>query len=440
MENRDVVLVVIDSLRYKDLALEDNLAPFLQSRRDSGIWLENYYSTSPWTVPAHASILTGQLPSEHGTTTENTYFNAENSLISRLPDYYYSVGLSENGLFSDELGFADGFDEFRIFKTENRGGEAWRKIWQRDDESSSRLDKYLNFSKSLIASRDLQSVSSLVSHLKQKFSDRTNPGFVDQIISSILSELNRDRSSFVFANLMPTHYPYTFSSAEREYIGKVSKEDLDKAIASYNHEDYLLNPDIRWDEESLELRKKGYHASISYVDKKLKSLYQEAPEDAIFVVLGDHGELFGEQEVEEEPIIGHHFGTFEELIHVPLVIFSKKGVNLDLVEDEVTSHICLPELIQGLISSEDFVSKDTARSEYFGLEGYYDQFDRSYPEKLKSAYSRKSFSLIDNKSKIDLTSDGLYSWDVSSLSEKIVTKTDSEASSKLRILYSHYLN
>lgn len=438
-DSKDIVVIVVDSLRYKDLAIEDDLAPFIQGQADSGIWSQTYYSTSPWTAPAHASLLTGSLPSEHGTTTENTYFDSEPSLLSDLPNEYYALALSENGLFSPSLGFDEGFDNFVSFGIGHRKGESWREIWERDDEFSGRLEKYLEFSKELIANKDLASLGSLIDHLRQKFGRLTNPGFIDEITGEIQNELDKSRSSFIFANLMPAHYPYTFSpSEERKYLADVDSETIETAIASYDHEAYLADSEVTWNKKNLDIRKKGYLASISYVDRKIKNLYERAPEDTIFVVLGDHGELFGEQEVQGQPIIGHHFGTYEELIHVPLIIFSKGDPGLQLSTDDLRSHASFYEIIQALTGSVDLESKEVTRSEYFGLKGYYQQFDREYPRELEEPYSRKSFSFVTkNKNKVDLTTDGLYDWNISDLVEKRSSQPHSELRSKLRILYDH---
>lgn len=80
----NIVLLVVDTWRKKDFVEDRSIAPFLSEKSEEGLHLENYYANSPWTVPAHASLFSGQLPSEHRTTTENTYFREENKLTSKL--------------------------------------------------------------------------------------------------------------------------------------------------------------------------------------------------------------------------------------------------------------------------------------------------------------------------------------------------------------------
>ena len=59
-----VVLVSIDTLRADHLSsygYERKTSPFLDTLAESGTRFEYARSASPWTLPAHATMLTGQL-------------------------------------------------------------------------------------------------------------------------------------------------------------------------------------------------------------------------------------------------------------------------------------------------------------------------------------------------------------------------------------------
>ena len=94
----DIVVVVIDTLRAKDIEEKgETVAPFLEDIKDEGIKLSNYYSNAPWTAPAHASMFTEKLPSSHGTTTENPLFDGENRLVREMKqEGFRTAALSEN--------------------------------------------------------------------------------------------------------------------------------------------------------------------------------------------------------------------------------------------------------------------------------------------------------------------------------------------------------
>ncbi len=66
---RGVVLVVVDTLRADHLGAYGHwrpTSPRLDARARRGVLFEQALSTSPWTLPAMASILTGQWPTRHG--------------------------------------------------------------------------------------------------------------------------------------------------------------------------------------------------------------------------------------------------------------------------------------------------------------------------------------------------------------------------------------
>lgn len=442
----NIVLIVSDSLRFKDISTMDEISPFLSEVSESGLNLDKFYSNAPWTVPAHASLFSGKLPSEHGCTTQDTYFDCKFKLISQFDDRF-CIGLSENGLLSKETGFSQDFDEFRNFQKGMRGGKSWKKIWEKDDDFDSSFEKYFHFIRQIIINGDLVSLKSLFEHIYTKISrDGFNKKYISEVFSSIQEELDTERDSFVFANVTSTHYPYTFDMKEkRKFLQNVEKEELEKAIAAYNHEEYLGDRgEIIWGQRNIDVRRRGYLASIRYVDKYLENLYNAATEDTVFIVVGDHGELFGEYQKSGSPLIGHHFGTFKELVHVPCFIFSKSEKELAIEEDRLYSLRDLPEIIQGLDTGEEIqIENNQIRTEYFGLKGYYDQFDRDYPEEVEELFSRKSFSLITEYRKFDVTSDGKYLWSREGFnegSELCSGELFDKLNKKADILYSHYFD
>ena len=88
----NIVLLVVDTLRDKDLEQKgEEIAPFLTKMGEENIKIENYYSNASWTAPAHATMFTGELPSSHGTTTENPFFEKENKLVKTMKDHGYKT-------------------------------------------------------------------------------------------------------------------------------------------------------------------------------------------------------------------------------------------------------------------------------------------------------------------------------------------------------------
>jgi arylsulfatase A-like enzyme len=343
----DIILLVVDTLRRKEIDnLGSKVAPFLMS--EEGEYFDNYYSNAPWTPPAHASMFTGKLPSEHGVNEKSIQFDTTNKLLNNLSGDYYKLGLSENGLVSDITGFSRGFDNFEYVKEENKGGEVWKEIWQIDQDFRSRKEKWAYFLKESIKRKDLSSHFRFLSYIKEKVTDegpQYNSTNTEEIFKNLQKELEKDRNSFVFCNITPVHNPYTFSKDERQiFFASESEEEILESTENLSPEDHITGERVKT-EKILSMRKKAYKAAIRYADKKIENLYSGIPEETILIVTGDHGELLGEQEISGVPITGHHFGTFKELVEVPFFIFKKKG-DVDFKTQEIFNHRDIPRIVQ----------------------------------------------------------------------------------------------
>ena len=90
----------------------DRFAPRLVASADSRF--EDCRAASGWSVPSHASLLSGSLPSTHGIHAFTPRFNAldtTETFLDDLPDHR-SVGVSANVYASSAFGFDTLFSEF----------------------------------------------------------------------------------------------------------------------------------------------------------------------------------------------------------------------------------------------------------------------------------------------------------------------------------------
>lgn len=134
----DVALVLIDTLRRDHLDLYGYslpTAPYLRELAATSAVFERAYSTSSWTAPATASVLTGLYPPRHGLTLgmhaednvrEGDGGEAASLSLSKLPDAlatlpelfraagYQTHAVASNINVSRERGFDRGFDQFQL--------------------------------------------------------------------------------------------------------------------------------------------------------------------------------------------------------------------------------------------------------------------------------------------------------------------------------------
>jgi len=113
-----IVLVAVDTLRADAVsaygAVERTTPAFDQLAAD-GLLYTRAFAPSPWTLPSHASLLTGLGVERHAVGIAGRMGLGEQltTLAERLGQAgYQTAGFSENPLVSNLFGFAQGFERF----------------------------------------------------------------------------------------------------------------------------------------------------------------------------------------------------------------------------------------------------------------------------------------------------------------------------------------
>jgi len=127
--NAPVIVISVDTLRADHLpayGYEDVETPNIDALRRDGVLFERAYSHVPLTLPAHASILTGKLPPEHG-VRNNLGFSLDASHVT-LPALLKARGYASGAAVSAYVlrgasGLAASFDDYDD-AVAIRGGES----------------------------------------------------------------------------------------------------------------------------------------------------------------------------------------------------------------------------------------------------------------------------------------------------------------------------
>jgi arylsulfatase A-like enzyme len=117
----NVILVSIDTLRADHLGsygYSRETSPFLDSLAGRGVIFEEATAPAAWTVPSHASMLTGLYPRSHGLRFPRDRLPPDiATLPSMLSRHGYATGAVVNVLLlSQGRGFERGFDRFAYFQ------------------------------------------------------------------------------------------------------------------------------------------------------------------------------------------------------------------------------------------------------------------------------------------------------------------------------------
>jgi arylsulfatase A-like enzyme len=397
---RDIILVVADTLTAFHLPFygyDRDTAPFMSELAEENILFKQAYATSSWTVPVHASMFTGEMPDVCDTHTEDMYFDSRSIVEELSEEGYRTLGISNNYLVSDILGFDTGFDYFEAHDgiyLEAQGWDSLKEVFERelDGEYGSKKEKYLDFLKISARNLDYRSVLGGSKFFLKKileedhsFHDDAGADLTNRIIESKLPQVEED--FFLFVNYMEPHQP--FRVPEGLEYSFVDRDEKDRYLEEVWDED-LNGEEV--DQELVSISKDFYDTTIRYLDSKIEELYHDVEknsDDFLFIVVGDHGEMLGDQKV-----WGHQCGIWEELLRVPVII-SGPGIDSREIEGKFSLRR-IYDLIKG--DNPENLTSEKVFAEYRGVEGYNRRFgDREVPdgETEKKYYFNKSQAVVE---------------------------------------------
>ncbi|MEK7486371.1 MAG: sulfatase-like hydrolase/transferase [Planctomycetota bacterium] len=112
----NIVLITLDAFRFKtliQLSSQVSKKPFFPEFIKEGLFFSHCYTTSPQTLPAHASLFTGLSPRTHQVQFEALFRLSE--AFTTLPEIlqdqgkYETLAITASSLLSKESGLAQGF-------------------------------------------------------------------------------------------------------------------------------------------------------------------------------------------------------------------------------------------------------------------------------------------------------------------------------------------
>ena len=312
----NVVLVVMDTARAVDTVPADaDVTPTLASLADAGTEFTRAYTSSPWTLPSHASLFTGLYTAAHGAHGGHTYLDADHET---LPEAFQSAGyetvaVSNNCWITGEFGFDRGFDRFR---------KGWQYV--QSDVDTGAIVRANGVRERLTALREQlfagNPATTLVNVTYERYlSDDDGAARTTDWVESWLADRERDSRPFLlFCNYIEPHIPYDPPRSYAEQF--LSPSEIDEATQLRQDPRAFDVGEYELTERECELLRGLYRGELAYVDTQIDHLRgalraADEWEDTIFVVLGDHGENIGEY-----GFFGHQYNLHETVVHVPLVV------------------------------------------------------------------------------------------------------------------------
>lgn len=288
----NIVVIVVDTLRADHLpayGYARNTSPEIDRLAQQSVVFDNAIASSSWTLPSHATFLTGRYEFEHGAERE-TYDGRFPVLGNALQQRgYRTAAISANtAYFGRREGFGAGFMHFEDY-FHTIADRALRTMFGR------KFEQYVLMQRGWVdyPSRKL---APEVTDAALRWVDR-NPGV----------------PFFLFLNYFDVHDPYL---PPQPYRSRFSK--LKNPGGRINGK--LLQVDPKLTPEEIQGEIDAYDGAISYAGEHIGRFLAELKkrgmaENTIVVFTSDHGEMLG-----EHGIFHHRNALYRELIHVPMFI------------------------------------------------------------------------------------------------------------------------
>ena len=275
------------------------LSPHIDALARDGILFENHISSSPWTTPAHMSLMTSLHPSAHGVTQSfvslsanlvkgrpfNKLSESQVTLAEVLQRERFATAAFTGGVTLDpRIGFGQGFARYdasmlklsdrnvnAMFEwIERHGSGRFFLFWHTFEVHTPFLEA--DFLAEVLPSEKVRAISEGLRHIKKRLSRVEGPFSIDYPIGV-----------WEMANVLKRNGAFRRDVSEALYCGGVRSAD-------------------RWIGRLVqELRRHGLY------------------ERTLIVLTSDHGEELGDRSPQRF-FHAHGDSLFEEMIRVPLII------------------------------------------------------------------------------------------------------------------------
>ncbi|OWY25836.1 hypothetical protein C7N43_32040 [Sphingobacteriales bacterium UPWRP_1] len=325
---QNVIIIVADSLRFDSVYAGNNiLLPYLAA---NGLQYTQARSGGCWTLPATASLFTGLMPHQHGATsqTRKIYDNVPTLAEQMTLLGYDSRQVTANVATTDIFGLHRGFAEVhRIWKMVPAKFNLFQKIL--GIVGKPRL-RHMLLSKDLLSMKMSEDLEATKSWLQFTHLDTFN-----QARKIIAQNEASNKKSFLFINLMESHFPYhvapSFQLAAPGFFNKFREA---AGLFHLVNQTFYKTGQLQIKDNMLQHFKHRQRTSWELIAPAINQFAEEMHKDrnTMLIFCADHGENFGEQNW-----LYHFSNVTEAGNHVPLFILNPYQNHAATIDTEVST-------------------------------------------------------------------------------------------------------
>lgn len=345
MKQPNIILISIDTLRADHLSCYGYklpVTPNLDRLASEGALFKNAYSTAVWTPPAHASMLTGLYPCQHGVVHQNKLRSDIPTLAEHLQNNgYHTAGFVNNSQVGGLVGL-------------NRGHKDFYEVWQ-------------GLSKDQIFKR--------VEHKARQLAGSSDHGASETnklIIRWLTEGWNQEKPFYLFIHYIDAHNPLKAPRPFRyKYLTKNLRTQVDMAKIRKVADNPLVcfTDDFELSEAEIRALTCLYDEEINYLDFKVGELVDSLKkmnllDESLLILTADHGEHLG-----EHGMYSHVASLYEPIVHIPLILRYPAAVKPETVSHQPVHHIDIfPTILESIDLDKTNGVTNTGRSLFESLE------------------------------------------------------------------------
>ena len=308
----NVLIVLWDTVRADRLTpygYDKPTTPHLNAWAEKhAVVFEQAISPAMWTVPSHASMFTGMMPTTHGAGYDWRWLDSNNVTAAEHfgANGWDTYAFSANpNLSTGRVNLLQGFETVDL---------SWGRSWKGRVAKNTRK-KLLKKDKSTEISPAYRGgASSTFSYNAAPFTDDGLFGFIDA--------RGEDAPPwFAYLNYMEAHKPRVPSVQARRKVAddETIRLGLKTDLTMKSQLEYSFGQK-EYTEAELDAINAVYDATLVDLDNATKDIFEGLEsrgilDDTIVVFTSDHGENLGEHH-----LFGHRHGVYQQLVHVPLII------------------------------------------------------------------------------------------------------------------------
>ena len=328
----NVLLLVMDTVRADHLSAygyNRATSPNLERWASRGVKFAKARATAPWTLPSHASMLTGCWPHQLSADVSHPLDASKPTLAEFLGDRGYATGgfVANTYYCNAWYGVDRGFDRYEDFP-ENDLTTPVEIL--RSSTLGRRVAKKLGHKLATPGAKGSRKSAATI--------NRDALAWIDAQPS--------DRPFFAFLNYYDAHDPYEVPDGTTRRFARPGDTASDQAATVREFEGMAKHPTptdpeavdhVRVvGEEAARIMVDAYDDCLASLDAEVGRLLDDLEArgtlaNTLVIVTSDHGEHFGDR-----GLFGHGVSLYHPLIDVPLIVIpptrSKVGPNLAVAE------------------------------------------------------------------------------------------------------------